>query len=365
MQKSVLERLVLILALLVLSSTILYFARPLLVPVAIGALLTMLFVPVSSWLEKKGVNRGVAAFLCLLCFLLVVGGVAGLLGWQVSNIAEDITDLKKSISGLVNKLQDYVSDKTGISQEKQDEIVDGKTHASGGGMGSIVTSVVGSVFVFAGNAVLTLVYMLLMLYFRTHFRNFILKLIPADQQAKTKKIIAQSSHIVQQYLSGLAIMIVMLWVMYGIGFSIVGVKSALFFAILCGVLEIIPYVGNITGCSLAALMALSQGGGMGMVAGVLVTYGIVQFIQSNIVAPLILGSEVNINPLFIIIVLIVGELVWGLPGMIIAIPLLAIVKIVFDNVPTLQPYGFLIGNEKKRKENFAVVWLKRVRNKLQ
>jgi predicted PurR-regulated permease PerM len=101
-------------------------------------------------------------------------------------------------------------------------------------------------------------------------------------------------------------------------------------------------------------MALTQGGGGGMIIGILITYGLVQFIQTYILESMIVGSEVNINPLFTILGIILGELVWGIPGMILAIPILGILKIVCDHIPSLQPYGFLIGEEKKKKKEIRL-----------
>jgi predicted PurR-regulated permease PerM len=140
--------------------------------------------------------------------------------------------------------------------------------------------------------------------------------------------------------------------MYSIGFSIVGVKYAVLFAIICGVLEIVPFVGNLTGNLLTVLMVLIQGGGMGMVIGVIITYSIVQFLQSYLLEPLIVGAEVNINPLFTIVILVLGNLVWGIPGMVLAIPLLGIIKIVCDHIPSLNPYGYLIGSDRKKRSLF-------------
>ena len=144
-------------------------------------------------------------------------------------------------------------------------------------------------------------------------------------------------------------MIVGLWILYSVGFSIVGLKYAVFFAILCGLLEIIPFVGNLTGNLLAIIMVIIQGGGFGMILGVVITYAIVQFLQTYILEPLVVGAEVNINPLFTILVLVAGELVWGIAGMVMAIPLLGIIKIICDHIEPLKPYGFLIGREKKKK----------------
>ena len=147
----------------------------------------------------------------------------------------------------------------------------------------------------------------------------------------------------------MATMIVCLWILYGIGFSIVGIKHAIFFAILCGLLEIIPFVGNLTGTMLTMLMALTQGGGATMVLGVLATYMVVQFVQTYLLEPLVVGAEVNINPLFTILVLVAGEMIWGIAGMVLAIPLLGVFKIISDHIPAMQPYGFLVGEEEAQK----------------
>ncbi|HZF99642.1 MAG TPA: AI-2E family transporter, partial [Chitinophagales bacterium] len=149
----------------------------------------------------------------------------------------------------------------------------------------------------------------------------------------------------------LAMMIVSLWVMYSIGFSIAGVENAFFFAVLCGLLEIVPFVGNIAGTLLTLAMSVVQGGGTGVLIGILVTYGVVQFVQTYLLEPLVVGAEVSINPLFTIVGLVAGEMLWGIPGMIMAIPLMGIAKIVCDHVEPLKPYAYLIGNDKKKSES--------------
>ena len=142
-------------------------------------------------------------------------------------------------------------------------------------------------------------------------------------------------------------MIVCLWVMYGIGFTIVGVKNAIFFAILCGILEIVPFVGNLTGNAITILFSIAQGGGTDMIIGILISYALIQFIQTYILEPLVVGRGVSINPLFTIAGIVGMELIWGIPGMVLAIPLLGITKIICDHIEPLKPYGFLIGQEKQ------------------
>jgi predicted PurR-regulated permease PerM len=169
------------------------------------------------------------------------------------------------------------------------------------------------------------------------------------------KVIYSVTHVSQQYLIGLTKMIVCLWVMYSIGFSILGVKNAVFFAILCGLLEIVPFIGNITGTTLTVLVSALQGASLPMLGGIVATYTLVQFIQGWLLEPLIVGHQVKINSLFTIIALVLGELVWGIPGVFLAIPLLAMFKTVCDHIEPLKPYGFLIGEIENKKSELTIL----------
>jgi predicted PurR-regulated permease PerM len=203
---------------------------------------------------------------------------------------------------------------------------------------------------FLTDFIIVMVYILLFLLFRTHLQKFVLKLIPQQDQKNAMETMHDVRLVAQKYLTGLAIMIACLWVMYSIGFSIAGVENAIFFAILCGLLEIVPFVGNLIGVSFTLLMSMAQGGNMSMVIGILATYFVVQFVQTYLLEPLVVGREISINPVFTIVGIVGGELLWGIPGMILALPLLGIFKIICDHIEPLKPYGFLIGDNTKNKQ---------------
>lgn len=338
---------VLLLLFLVIAAVVL--AKPFLVPLTFAGLLSMLFLPLSAKLERKGWHRGIAALVCLLLFVAALAGILTLLGWQLSGLAEDISKAKGNITSQLDKLKEYVSNTIGISQQKQQELIKKQQSSAGSNGGQAVTAVLSGLGGTLANTLLVLVYTFLLLYFRTRIKEFILKLTPIDERYKAKKIMQDSRKVSQKYLTGMAMMIGCLWVLYGIGFSIAGVKHALFFAMLCGVLEIIPFVGNLTGTALTVLMAFTQGGGSSMVLGVVAVYAVVQFVQTYLLEPLVVGSEVNINPLFTIMGLVLGELIWGIPGMILAIPIMGIAKIICDNIEPLKPFGYLLGEDKKEK----------------
>ena len=339
----------------------LYFTKSFLVPVVLAAILAMLFLPLTKKLEAKGVNRVVAIILCILILLTLVAGVVWLVSWQIGNFAEDTAKLQQQLSKLGDRIREFADKSLGIKRSTQEQLI--KQQQQGGGgtagkMGMAVLSFISNIMV---NFILVMVYFFLFIYLREHIKKFILKVTPDNKRKTTEVVIHDASKVGQQYLGGLALMIFLLWIMYGIGFSIAGVKYAIFFAILCGLLEIIPFVGNITGTTLTAVMAVSQGAGTGVLIGVVITYAIVQFIQTYLIEPMVVGSQVNINPLFTIVAIVAGEMIWGIPGMILAIPLTGILKIICDHIEPLKPYGFLIGVEPKERNKPG--WIDKIKEK--
>lgn len=360
MQKPLLVKTVYALLLFVLITSILYVTKLLFMPLAMAGVLALVFMPCCDWLEKNGVSKLFASLICGLIFIFLMSAIISLLIWHVKNIAGSLTDIGQNFSDMMDRLQQYLHEKLGLTSSGQKELMGSPQPAGAGGIGKTVTVIMGGLINTIINLVLIVVYMIMLLCQRHRFREFILQLVPADTQSQTKMILIRSIRVVQHYLFGLGIVIVCLWVMYGVGFSILGIKNAIFFAILCGLLEIIPFVGNLTGSTLTSIMALSQGGGAAMVLGVLGIYALIQFIQFYIISPMVMRAQLNINPLFTIFILIAGELIWGIAGMILAIPFLGIAKILFDNIKVLQPLGFLIGREKKQPQ---ASWLTRIKTR--
>ncbi len=334
----------------------LYFAKDFLIPLSIGTVLATLFLPMSKWLEGKKIPKGLAALLCLLTLLLFISVIASLLVWQISDLANDVELIRrKALETLINA-QQYLVIHLGISTERQLQFIKNEEHSFAG----LMQSMAGSLSYIFTSFILVLAYIFLLLYYKGHLRKFFVKLFPAEQQEVMEEVVDSAAHVSQQYVVGLSKMIFCLWIMYSIGFSIAGVQNPILFAVMCGLLEIIPFVGNFTGSSLTLLVAAVHGAGLPMLLGIALTYGSVQFIQGWILEPLIVGRQVKINPLFTIIALVIGELVWGIPGIILAIPLTAIFKIVCDHVDELKPYGYLIGEIETTKSDS--VFIKKIKS---
>lgn len=337
-----------LLAIFVFTVLVLYFAQSILAPLAIAGILAMLFVSFNDKLERKGLPRWLTALLSILVLLIAAVGLFFLLNWQLQSFSDNLDAMKDNLLNLLSRTQEWVDARFGIDKEQQKAIAQEEMKASQQTSG-LTTSFASGFMGFAVDTLLVFVYTFLLLFYRNRIKSFILQVTSDTPKAKTTDIISSSTKVAASYVSGLAKMIIVLWVLYGIGFSAIGVENAIFFAILCGLLELIPFVGNLTGTSLTVLGVVAQGGKGDMILGVIAIYAFVQFVQTYLLEPLIVGNEVNINPLFTILSLVVAEAIWGISGMVLAIPVVGIIKIICDRVEVLQPYGYLIGTDKKRK----------------
>lgn len=325
-----------------------------LLPIAFALLFSMLLLKKTVWLESKGVPKIIAIAGCLLFVIAAFAGVIYLMGWQISDLDTEISEVSRQFTKIQREAKQFIRETLGISYKEANELVD--SAAENGRASKVVTKVLGGLTDIFTNSILITVYVFLFLYLRTHLKKFVLMLVPEEKKSNANTIIKDSIDVANAYISGLAKMIACLWVMYGVGFSIVGIKNPIMFALICGTLEIVPFVGNLAGTALVIIMVLVQdGGNTGMIIGVVAVYAVVQFVQTYILEPLVVGTQVNLNPLFTIIGLVLGEILWGIPGMIVAIPMLGMAKIMFDNVEGLKPYGFLLGQSDggKKKQQIA------------
>jgi predicted PurR-regulated permease PerM len=326
-----------------------YLAKDFLIPLCIGGILATLFLPFCNWMQSKKIPKGMAVFICFFGLILIISILISILGWKISELLNDLTLIKQKAIAIGTEIQQYIFNHLNISIEEQLSLLK-KEQPSYSNIFQMIFGSIASVF---ASLILVLVYFAFLLYYKDHIKNFLLKIAKPSKREEMEHVIYNATKVSQQYLLGLSKMIVLLWIMYAIGFSSIGVENAIFFAILCGLLETVPYVGNITGTLLTVLISAIHGANPTLIGGIIVVYGIVQLIQGWLLEPLILGPQVKINPLFTIIVLVIGQLLWGIPGMILAIPLTAILKIICDHIEPLKPYGFLIGEisvPKKKKD---------------
>jgi predicted PurR-regulated permease PerM len=169
-----------------------------------------------------------------------------------------------------------------------------------------------------------------------------------DKREEVAKVVNKTAGVAQHYLFGKFLLIIFLAVLYSVGLGISGVSNFIFVSVLAAILSLIPYFGNIIGFFIALAFGMVSGGDSGTFIGVVVVFSLVQFIESYILEPYIVGDQVDIHPFFIIVVVIIGNLVWGVMGMILAVPIVGIINVIFRNVESLQVFGFLLSNNDEK-----------------
>lgn len=328
----------------------LYLASSFLIPFVFAGILAMLFSPLCARFEAMGINKALSSFICILLLVLIFACIGAVVSTQVASFINDLPQIEKEINQQLRSVQFYVQETFGVSPEQQEEAVKDGSGESGG-VGSMIVNFLSSFTGIMASSLLVLVYIFLLLYYRTRFPKFIMKVVEEDQKEQAQHIISESSEVAQQYLIGRGILIFILAVLYSLGMTIVGVDNAIFLSIIGALLSIIPYIGNIMAFALFMFMALAQGGGSGLYLSIFIVFSIVQFLESYLLEPFVVGAEVDIHPFFTVVIIIVGEQIWGVAGMILAIPMLAVVKIIFSHIDFMEPYAYLIGDSRDKKNS--------------
>lgn len=342
----------------------LYYASSILIPVSFGALLAMLMTPVANKFESWGLPKGLSAFFCIVIVVVVFLGLLFILSTQIISFTDDLPQLKQSLATKLNEVQIFVQRHTDISPEKQIEYMKTK---SGDFVNTAVSQFRNIALATTGTIAtmgLVVIYTFFFIFYRKNFRQFILKITNERSQAKTSAMLSQIGKVTQKYLTGMIIVISILAVLNSTGLLIIGIKHAVFFGVLAAILNLIPYIGTFIGGTLPTIMALLTKDSITPAIAVVATFAFIQFLENNFLTPNIVGSQVRIKPVFTIIILLIGGMVWGVAGMIMFIPFLGILKVVFDNVENLKPYGYLIGDqEDENKEPKPIIKHIRMRMK--
>lgn len=335
-----------------LSLLFLYFiflglskAKSFLAPLTVAIILALLVLPLSRKMERTFINRTAASIINTFILFLISIGFFALLSMQVKNLVNDWPAIMETMSPKIENIKSFVIDHTPIT-EKDFKDSSGESSLIGLPSGKKAAGFLNSITGFLGTYILTFIYVFFILNYRKHFKKFLLQLFPDERQDKIHKVISNSANVTKEYLIGKLILITFLSVFYSIGLGISGVNNFILVSVLAAVFSIIPYVGNIIGLSMALIFGYLTSGNPVVLIGIGLTFFIGQFVESYIMNPYIVGDKVDLHPFAVILVVIIGNLVWGIVGMIVAIPVLAIVNVVFINVKPLQAFGFLLSKQK-------------------
>ena len=339
--------------------------QDILIPFFIAILLSMSIFPVANWLEKKGLGRIWSVTFTLLLFTIIAAGIIWLASNQIANFGEILPQLEQKFTNWGQQIQRWadntfhIGKKAQIAQLRQ---VGTGFLSTGGSIFTTALSTTGNVL---GNLSLIPIYMFFFLYYRDFFKIFFYKLFKGVSRQKIDAVLGRIYEVVHSYLTGLVTVTLIVGSLNTIGLLILGIDYAVFFGFLAAALLVIPFIGILIGSILPIIMALITKDSPMYAVGVAGVFISVQFLEGNFITPQIVGSKISINGLVAIIALLLGSALWGIAGMALSLPTIAILKVIFDNVPDLQPYGYVLGEpdhkkimeSKKRVLDFVPEWV--------
>lgn len=353
-----------------LLSVILFFyaiieAREFLYPIVLGVLFGYLLYPVAEFFEKKGLPRILANFFSILLFLVVAFFIILLAYRQALGVFDNFPLYKQMALSNIDRLEKFAEEQFGLRDLGLVEFVRIRVkflfEAGNNVINKAFTATAGTIFRIG----ILPVYIFLFLFYRTKLAAFILQMVPSSKKPVAINVLKAFSHVVPRYMGGVTLVVMILIVLNSTGLLIVGIDHAIFFGILSALCNFIPYFGTLIGGSIPFLFALLTGSTPMLALNVLILFGIIQFTENNILTPNIVGSSLNLNPMVIIIGIVAGGMVWGIPGMFAIVPLLAMANILSENVKNLQPYSFLLGIKGARKHAITIENIKRFYQTLQ
>jgi len=338
-------------------AAVLVIGKNIVVPIFFAILLANLLLPITRFLVARKFNQTLSILLPVMFSVITGVGVIYFMSIQVLHFMDDVPALKERVSDVSDSLQRWIKESTNIPVRRQNqyvsETVDDLKERAPQLVGKTFVSVT-AVLIYV---VLLPLYTFLILYYRTTIRAFLIGVFKNGSAKKVNEVLTESTTIAQQYIAGLLIETTLVFILNTIGFLILGIQYAVFLALLAALLNLIPYVGMLTANVVCILITFISADSPGDAIWVGVILAGVQFFDNNFGMPIIVGNKVRINALVTIVGVLLGGTLCGIPGMFLAIPALAFLKVVFDNVPELNAWGILLSDHgaqrKKPKRSSA------------
>jgi AI-2 transport protein TqsA len=308
-----------------------YFGKFLFIPLFFSFLIAVFLYPLSSKFERRGLNRLASSILCILILLLCCGIMIFFVGSQFHRFIKDIPTLRDKLDAIINNSQLWLQQHFGLGDDFQSNYIDKYVNGFAGAIGFTVTSFL-YLIVFI---TLSLFFIFYLLFYRRSLSDFILSFFSRANKTKVNEISFAIHETLVNYVKGLLTEVLLLMCLSGITLLILGVKYALLMAFFAGLFNVIPYIGIYTAALLNMLITVVDGSGKQSVE-VLLVFVAIHILDANLITPFIVGRRIKISPLVTLISVISGEIIWGIPGMFLFIPLAAIINIILEKLSVLR-----------------------------
>lgn len=322
---------------------ILYIGQEIIIPLVLALISAILLNPVVNLLTRIRCNRILAICITIFVTTILLLGLIYFLASQISRFSEALPQLKLKFNSMFNDLVSWISQHFNISIYKIKSWIavqkkEGMSNTTAV-IGQTLTTITGFIVV----VILIPIYTFLILLYKSLLLEFINKIFPSETNGTVHEVLTKTKSLIQRYLVGLLIEAAIVATLNTIALLIIGVDYALLIGILGALLNLIPYIGGIVAIAIPMILSVTTKTPI-YALYVLIAYAVVQFIDNYFIVPKIVASKVKINALASIVVVLIGGALWGVAGMFLSLPLIAIFKVICDRIEPLKPLGILVGD---------------------
>jgi predicted PurR-regulated permease PerM len=320
----------------------LYIGQTIIVPLLYSLVIAILVNPIVNFLINKRVPKIVAIAITVVLFILFILLFFYIISTQISIFSESYPQLRDKFNIMTEDFLQFISQQFNIPHAKIDAfIIDSENQFINNFSFQDKLTVVCSLLI---SITLVPVYLFMILYYKPLLLEFVHQVFKTKYSIPVQEVLVSIKRIIQSYLVGLFFEMIIIAILNSIALLIIGIDYAIILGVLGAVINVIPYLGGIVSISLPMIIAFVTKDSLSYTVIVFCVYILIQFIDNHFIIPKIVASRVKINALISIIAVLVGNAIWGVAGMFISIPLIAILKVVFDHIEHLKPWGYLLGN---------------------
>lgn len=343
---------------LILCAYALFNLQEILSPIAFSMIIAILLNPLVNKLQQKGVNKIAAIALSLTIAFIIVAGILYFISSQIMAFGDNLPALKVKFNEHFTQLQQWAAAHLNISVQKQQKAISDGLNGSKALLGTAVGGLLSTL------ALLFLIpiYVFLLLFYKTLIINFFHEVFAEENVAQVSEILNETKTAIQSYMVGLLLEALVVAVMNSVALLLIGVEYAILLGVIGALLNMLPYIGGIIAIALPIIIAMVTKDGFSSSLLILGSYTLIQFIDNNFLVPFLVSSRVKINAFFSIVVVFLGGALWGVSGMFLSIPFVAILKIIFDRLPEMKPWGKLLGDDIPTRHK-GEIWMRRRKRK--
>lgn len=347
---------------------IMIIADKILIPISLAFLISLVLYPMTLKIEKLGINKIISAFISIIIMIIIIGGGIYFFINQIINLPQELSEFEVKLTNLLKDIIQLINNNLNLKKDlnSADLLIEFNVWSKKAVLPFVQNTIFNTTSFIVGT-ITTLTYVFLFLIYRTGFAHAFVKFADTSNQDRVLNMLKNIQKVGQQYLSGMIVLIIILGFLNSLGLWLIGVDSPFLFGYMAAVMSLIPYIGTLMGAIIPILYSFMTNDSILVPLYVACWFYFVELIESNILSPNIVANSLNVNAFASILSLIVGGYVWGIAGMILFLPLTAMLKVFCEEFEELKPFALLLGTtlydgKAESKNNKVGKWLKKLKN---